>query len=369
MTRDDKTGVEAVVDEVWSGSLWKIVKNRAGGPVRKGLGDDLDIVVPQAATAAIMAANPAFANVLYSAAYTSAKRNAYLLTRQVGMPADFFWKFDYWTQERAFETLHKVIARIFGALMSKQKEGTLELASVDVERGQFTIAFADCAECFDLHSVHPMCFFHAGLFAGILGALLDRDLDAAEVSCSAQGKDRCTFRIGKRDDRDIRILLEERTGSLELNLDITKRFENTLKGNVVRAIGNTVDVGYYQLLLSSTFLGNMSVLSTACLNSGTELGQALAPLLRLRYQGDAGAVICSFYRELRYMDVRVDDKGSAIEVHVTEAPEMSGPMARAALIPFFCGELQSLLSALSGRAVVYRSSAREDAELVLLFSP
>jgi hypothetical protein len=28
--------------------------------------------------------------------------------RRLGMPPDYFWKFEYWTDERAFETLGKV---------------------------------------------------------------------------------------------------------------------------------------------------------------------------------------------------------------------------------------------------------------------
>lgn len=71
--------------------------------------------------------------------------------------------------------------------MTRQKQGTFDLASVDVERCRFEMTFANCAECSGLEAAHPMCLFHAGLFAGILGALLDRDLDAVETECRASG--------------------------------------------------------------------------------------------------------------------------------------------------------------------------------------
>ncbi len=360
--------VDNIIDEVWSRTLSKIIKGRETGPMRTSLGDDIDLVIPQAAVAVLLSQNPAFAKVLYRSAYTSAKRNGYITTRQLGMPPDFFWEFDYWTQQRAQETMQKVMARVFASLMIKQKEGNLELVKVDVEHGRFEMVFGNCAECAGLTTPNPICFFHAGLFAGILGALLDRDMDAVEMECMSNGGKTCGFRIGKPEDREIKMPFDERLGHISLQVDFSTRV--TSQGqHAVRELGNLVDVGYYQLLLSSVFLGQLEVLSGACLAAGDELGRALASAAPQRFQGDASAAISALCSDLKYTNVRLSQSDQGVEVHVEEAPENLGPMAQATLVPFLAGWLQGLLSSSLGKSLHFQSAQREGNALLLRFSP
>jgi hypothetical protein len=362
--------VERIVDEVWARAVRKIAKGVAQATLRAGLGDEINLVIPQAVTSTLMRVNPGFSHVLYSSAYASSKRNAYLMTRQLGMPPDFFWKFDYWSPERAFETLKKVMGRVFAAVMTRQKQGTFDLTAVDVERCRFEMVFADCAECSGLEAAHPMCLFHAGLFAGIVGALLDRDLDAVETECRANGGKACVFKVGKPEDREIKPVLEERLGGAAPQVDVPKRMGESLDGRAVRDLGNLVDVWYYQLLLSSVFLAHLDVLSAACMDAGDELGQAMATLMPQRFQGDAASAVSAFYRDLLYTNARVvEQPGLGIAVEVEEAPETMGPLSDATLMPFLCGELQGLLSTLMQRPLRFQSWQREGERLVLRFAP
>ncbi|MDO8751109.1 MAG: 4-vinyl reductase [Dehalococcoidia bacterium] len=364
-----KQAIEQIEDEVWARALGKIIKGKVLLPLRAGLGDEIDMIVPQVAMAGLMSTNPGFAKVLYAAAYASAKRNAYIVTRQVGMPPDFFWKFEYWTQQRAFETMQKVIARVFATIMSNQKQGTLELVSTDVERVQFEMAFADCAECSGLATGSPICYFHAGLLAGILGGLLNRDLDAVELECVAKGGKVCRFKVGKPDDREIKIALDERQEHFSIHIDYSKRVEESLKQEVIRGIGNLVDVGYYQLLLASVFLANLDVLARALMATGEEMGQASAAVILQRFQGDVPSAVTAFYQQLRYTDIRINEQGQEVEVQAQEAPEAIGSMAQAALVPFLCGGLQGLLSSLMHRPLRFQSAQRDGTTLRLRFTP
>ncbi len=363
--------VERIVDEVWSRAVRKIAKGPAQASLRAGLGDEINLVIPQAVVSTLMRVNPGFSHVLYSSAYASSKRNAYLMTRQLGMPPDFFWKFDYWSPERAFETLKKVMGRVFAAVMTRQNQGTFDLTAVDVERCRFEMAFADCAECSGLEAANPMCLFHAGLFAGIVGALLDRDLDAVETECRASGAKACVFKVGKPEDREIKPALEQRLGGAAFQVDVAKRVGESLDGRAVRGeLGDLVDVWYYQLLLSSVFLAHLDVLSAACMDAGEELGQAMATRMPQRFHGDAASAVSAFYRDLLYTRTRiVEQPGLGVVVEVEEAPETMGPLSDATLMPFLCGELQGLLSTLMQRPLRFQSGQRQGEHLVLRFAP
>ena len=368
-TETERLEIDRMVDMVWSRALDKITKEGVSGSLRPVLGDDIELFVPQATTAALLNANPAFARLHYNAAYVSAKRNAFFIIRRLGMPPDFFWKFDYWSSERALETLRKVMERVFAALMSQQKEGLLELVSVDVESGRFEASFGSCAECSGFSAPRPICVFHSGIFAGILAAMLDRDLDAYEFECDAAGGSACRFRIGSRDDRQIAHPLEEALDNLAVTLDIQQRARDTLEQVPTRDMGNLVDVGYYQLLLSSSYLTNLPLLERACFATGRETGVSLASLVAGRFPGEPLHAIGQLYRELRHMDVQLSDQGGEIEVQVEEAPEASGPLANASLVPFLVGELEGLLSELTDRAIAFQSSRVESGKLFLRFAP
>ena len=199
----DRTSADRVVDRVWARALGQIMKEGDGGSLRPGLGDEINMYIPQSVTTALLTTNPAFARVLYGSGESSAKRNACLIVRRLGMPPDFFWKFDHWSDERAYETLRKLIEKVFASLMSRQKAGVLELVSVDVEQARFEITFASCVECHGVTCEQPICFFHAGVFDGIMEALLGKEFDAYEESCTASGGDVCRFIVGPRERREV----------------------------------------------------------------------------------------------------------------------------------------------------------------------
>ena len=365
----DSTSADRVVDEVWARALDKIMKEGGGSSLRPNLGDDIDLLIPQSVTTALLSQNPAFGRVLYSSAEDSARRNAYLVVRRLGMPPDFFWKFDHWSDERAYTTLRKLIDRVFSSLMRRQKQGVLDLVSVDVEKSRLVVSFSDCVECYGVVCEQPICFFHAGVFAGVLGALLDREFDVFEQSCWVEGGESCTFTIAPRDSREIAVGLQEWHESLSPGMiDVSKQALAALDRSSQRAIGNLVDIGYYQLLLSSSILGNMELLETACFGAGSRIGSALAPLLRDRFPGGAAEAISGFYGQLRYIDVTLAEAGDSVEVQVSEAPESLGPMADTTLVPFLCGELESLLSELGSRRVRFVSSEAGDGGPLLRFT-
>ena len=362
---------ENIIDRVWSEALDKIMKGGGAPLSRSNLGGEIDLAVAQAASSALLSRIPAFTKLLYNGGYEAASRNTYLVLRRLGMPSDFFWKFDYWDEKRAFETLNKVITRVFTALMSKQKMGELHLTAVDPERGTFEITFDGCAECAGLHTQGAMCFFHAGSFAGMLAAMFDRDLDAHEVECIATGGALCRFEIASRDERGTGIKLGRWCEEFACDYEPVERFDASLGDRSVRATGNMVDIGYYQMLLASAFLPNIEVIERACFESGQEIGRALAKVVRDRFGDDPVQALPAFYKTLRYANLGVELEATGeYRVTVGEAPEHLGSLEGSKLVPFLTGELESLVSDLGGKPVT--SSGRVDLEgtnLVFRFVP
>ncbi|NQW17811.1 MAG: hypothetical protein HQ478_10040 [Chloroflexi bacterium] len=356
-------------DQLWARALSKITRGPAEDAGRATMGDQISTFVPQVATSLLMSSNPAFSRVLYAAGYASSKRNAYFIMRRLGMPSDFFWKFDIWDDERAFTTLKKVMDRIFKSLMKKTAQGDLDLISVDVVNGRFVVEFKGCAECSGVGADRSICFFHAGMFAGVLGAMLDRDLDAWESECGGSGHGACRFVIGNPTDREIAAPLDDQLGSFTIEVDPV----GMVGGSLERLRGDdnsgVVDVGYYQLLLASSVLSNLEIGGDACFETGARVGAEIIPLIREQYEGTPEQVIESLYSDLRYMTVDVIPEGDGFTVVIGEAPEIASPLNQAAFVPFIAGELDSLLEGLSGNAVRFASSERDGESLRLVFVP
>ena len=360
--------IDRIVDQVWSRALMKIMKGGAVASSRAVLGDDIDRFVPQSVTGALLNANPAFAKLLYTSGYTSAKRNAYFIVRRLGMPADFFWKFDYWTDDRAFKVLQGVLGRIFASLMSKQKQGHLLLVSVDVESCAFQVSFASCVECSGQISPNPLCCFHAGVFAGIFAAMLDRDMDAYEEECPASGGQTCKFTIGVRDARPMKMPFDDWLDRFSSGVDIVETALKSLAGDAPDS-EKLVDIGYYQLLVSSCFLPHAELFEGAYHAAGVEIGHRLAPILREGLSGPPWSKIEEFYRLIRHMSVSVSDLGQGLEVSVSEAPEAHGALEDNPLTAFIYGELESLLSDLTDRELRHEGTNHEPDGLRIRFAP
>lgn len=364
-----RADVDHVVDLVWAHALEQILKGGGASPLRPALGDDIDLAVPQVHNAALLVRTSAFARMLYNSGYEAAKRNAYLVLRRVGMPTDFFWKFDYWDTDRAFQTMEKIMGRVFAALLTKQKAGALKLVSVDMDRGSFEVEFTACAECAGLSAQRPLCLYHAGAFAGVVSAMLDRELDAYEVACTANGAPACRFLVAKRDDRRVMVPLDDWLSGSAAGVDLAARMEASLSDHAVRAMGNLVDMGYYQAVLASSCLRHLDVLEQACVAAGEELGKAMLPVIRRRFPVGPAQAVAAYYRHLRYADVVVVQRDAGFEVLLSEAPEAMGPLANAAVVPFVVGELQALLTGLLGQRLRHASVRSTGGTLVLAFVP
>jgi bacteriochlorophyll 4-vinyl reductase len=67
---------------------------------------------------------------------------------------------------------------------------------VDLAEGKvgFTIKNSLIAEAYG-QSDRPVCHFYAGYGAGIVSALVGRDLHCEELVCSAMGAEKCEFQI------------------------------------------------------------------------------------------------------------------------------------------------------------------------------
>ncbi len=361
---------ENAIDEIWSKALDKIMKADAPSQDRPELGSEIDLAVAQAGSSALLSSVPTFTKMLYSGGYNAATRNTYLVLRRLGMPTDFFWKFGYWDEKRAFETLDKVISRVFTALMSKQKMGELQLVAVHPETATFEIAFENCAECAGLTASAPMCFFHGGSFAGMLAAMLDEGLSATEVECVATGGERCRFMIRSSDDRASVVALDRWCAEFECHFEPERRFGVSLKNQMVRPTGNMVDIHYYQMLLASAFLSNIDLIERACFEAGQAIGKALLGTVRDMFGNDPSVALPSFYKSLRYANVVLgssDDGG--FEIKISEAPEHFGSLERSSLVPFLSGEVESLVSGLTGRPMNCESSDVNQQDIVLRMVP
>jgi predicted hydrocarbon binding protein len=354
---------DRVVDLVWARSVEKIMKGDGPSPVRQAMGDDIDAFIAQVATGALLEVNPAFAKVLYSSASTAAKRNSFFAMRRLGMPSDFFWKFDMWSDEKAHSTLAKVVERIFKALLQVGRQGLLKFNEVDVPATRFTIEFSDCAECHGVSTENVACYFHAGTFAGIFSAMLDVDLECVELQCTAAGAESCKFVVGLPDDRELAVPFDRNMENVAVT--VQRETGGLRDGESARRL---VDIGYYQMLLSSAIAGNLSMLEAACFKTGVAVGEQLGELLESRPEGVTHKTISSIYHKMKYVDLVIDSGATEIVVTASGVPETTGPLSDAAFVPFLAGELQSLISVTNG-PVKYKSAEKQAERLVVVFVP
>jgi hypothetical protein len=284
------------------------------------------------------------------------------------MPTDFFWQFDQWSQDRACSTLQKVIGRIFAAIMTRQREGVLEVVAVDQQSGMIQVSFESCAECHGLNASKPMCFYHAGLFAGLLSSMLDRDLDAFETDCGGvQGKV-CTFTIGGSDGALVSRSLGEWLASGAGRIGQPAGSETDSPGQG-RGLGSLVDIGYYQMLIASSLLANADVVQRACFDAGVDVGSAVAADVAARFGTETGAALAGYYRDTRYIDLKLNRVEEGLILEAREVPEAVGPLSTTSLTAFLCGELQALVGRLEGRELRYDGSEMKGGTLLVRLVP
>ena len=366
---------DKLVDEAWDSLLARLAKKEPG-PVRPCLGDDIDLYVPQAMTLLLLESNPSVASLIYKSCCASANRNVYAIMKKLGMPADYFWKFEYWPRERAFEMLKRVINRVFSAMMNQNKEGMLDLQDVDVEHMRFTVSFKDCVECAGIVAEKGICYYHAATFAGIVSALINRELDGFEAKCHAQKDDACIFVIGERDDPEISARMSEFLAPTKIQTRIDERLDVCLHGNPLRSIGNLVNIWYYRLLITNSLMTDPT-LAASSFDLGVKYGTRLASVIVDFYQDSQLSVIKKCYNQLRQLDVTTMEVGDGVDpvlgygvdIVLAECADAEAALKRKELLDFICGEFQGLVSRLLNRNLVCKESSFEGGKLRVRLFP
>ncbi len=145
-----------------------------------------------------------FKKNLYELSYTNAKKDAKLFTESIKLPKDTLWKFEFWTKEKVVEILGDLCTKIFTKLLKTKEKSSFQFAEINPKNKRFAIELKDCPECNELSGFKEgICYYHAGLFAGLLSSLLDTEMSAYETQCHAAGNTNCRFVIGPGSDSEI----------------------------------------------------------------------------------------------------------------------------------------------------------------------
>ncbi|MFH1639349.1 MAG: 4-vinyl reductase [Chloroflexota bacterium] len=359
--------MEKLIDGVWNSSLVRITK-KGMPPVRPSLGDDIDLFIPQVRTILLLQANPALASLIYGSSYASASRNAYAIMKKLGMPADYFWKFEYWPRDRALDTLRRVINRVFSTMMSQNKEGLLDIKDVDIEHMRFTMVVKECVECIGITAESGICYYHVATLSGIIAALINRDMDGYETECQAKGDDTCTYIVGKKDDADIAGKLESYLSPGQIEMKVDDRLDESLKGHSRRSQGNLVNISYYQLTIANSIITDPTLSPSSSFNVGTVYGVKLASFINNYYHEDGAEAIKKYYNQLHYLAIKKLEMGTDVNIVMEECPEVAGVTREKELLGFLLGELQGLMSTLMNQKMTYQESAFENGNLIIRLS-
>ncbi len=360
--------MDRIVDQAWASLLASVLKKR--DVIRPEIGDEIDLYVPQSRLLALAESNPTLPRLIYSSAQSSARRNANNIVRKLGMPADYFWKFEYWPKARAFTALEKIVSRIFSSIMSQAKEGSLEIVELDVDPLRIDINFGDCVECAGIGGLkYAICYYHAGTFSGILSALVNRDLDSFETDCIARGDESCYFIIGDKEDEYIKTGHDSYISPSEISTDLVSRLEKSLKNLPVRALGNLVDINYHQLVMASTLLADPQVFASTNLDIGSQLGRKLAPVLAGFYGHEGLQNMSDYYFQLGEFGIEVKGDKTQLELVIRECAESVGDIKIMEMMSFLFGELQGLISELTKTEMILKESRFEDNNILLTFTP
>lgn len=145
--------------------------------------------------------NPTAQRNLYQLAYIGAKNDAKLFVESVKLPEDVLWKFEFWSEDKAITVMGDLCGKIFSKLLQVNDKSRLQFVSADTKNKRFVIEFEESPECNGISGFrNGVCYYHSGLFAGMLSMLLDQELSAYEDRCRAAGSDVCRFVVGPSDD-------------------------------------------------------------------------------------------------------------------------------------------------------------------------
>lgn len=361
--------MDKIIDHAWGVLLANLMKQRE--QIRPQMGDEVDLYVPQARLMALAESNPTVPRLLYLSAQSSAQRNSYIIVRKLNMPQDYFWKFAYWEQSRAFNTIDKVINRIFSALISQAKEGLLKVEEVQLDPLRIKVNFSDCVECAGMSGLkHGLCYYHAGTFAGIFSALIKQDLDAFETNCIASGGDSCSFVIGDKADSFISNGLDEYLSAQHGDgISLAKRLQLSLENQPVRTSGNSVDINYLRLVMANTLLSNPQLFSETNFEVGVRYGREIAKILVQTYGRSDPETMIDYYLKLKEMTVEVENSDGALKILIKESSEPVGIEGGMEIVSFLRGEIKGCFSSLLGKEMNIKESRFEGNDILIVLVP
>jgi len=360
--------MDRVVDQAWASLLASVMKKR--DILRPELGDEIDLYVPQSRLLSLIESNPTVPRLMYFSAQSSARRNAYNIVRKLGMPADYFWKFEYWPKARAITNLGRIVNRVFSSMMAQAKEGIMEVVELDVDPLRITINFEDCVECAGISGLKfGICYYHAGIFSGILSALINRDFDSFETSCYARGDESCCFIIGDKDDEYIKTGYDTYISPPEIKIDLASQLEKSLNNLPVRALGNLVDVNYHQLAMASTLVTDPQRFASTNFEVGSQLGRNLALFLTGFYGREGLENMSNYYSQVGEFSIEVKQDKPELKLVIRECAEAVGPIKIMEMMSMLFGELQGLASELTKTEMILKESHFEEDKLLLTFTP
>ncbi len=357
-----------IIESAWIELLTKATKKPGVTSDSRGNGI-IDLVVPQSRLLALAESNRAVPRLIYLSARESAKKNAYLIVRKLGMPSDYFWKFEFWPAERAYTTLSKIVHRIFSTIMSEDGEGKLTVPEVKLDPLRVRIDFEGCVECAGIDGMHKgICYYHAGTFAGIIEALLNLDdLDCYETECQASGHGCCSFVLGQKDDKEFVRQFDDFISPPDIRVDLMKRLTASLKKDTVRSLGNMVDVNYLRLVTANILLDNPRLFTTMNAEVGNGFGRNMAGIVGKFYGVDTCQAVRNYYRDICHLDIDIMEQDSEFQVTVGDmTPTVYNTDE---MTSFLVGELTGLLSGLSGRNLRTQQSSFTGENLIIRLVP
>lgn len=360
--------MEKIIESAWIELLRKAAKKQET-PVDTENSDDIDLYVPQSRLLSLAESNRAVPKLVYLSARESARKNAYLIARKLGMPSDYFWKFEFWPEERAFAAVAKIVHRIFSTIMSEAREGKLVVKQLSINPLQVHIDFDNCVECAGISGMkHGICYYHAGTFAGIISALLNwDDIDCYETDCHARGNDGCSFVLGDKTDKNFVLKFEEYISPPDIKISLADRLRASLKKDSVRSLGNMVDVNYLRLVTANLLRDNPRLFSSMNSEVGRRFGHDMADIIDNFYHVEQWQSVKNYYWDFYHLKVEIKEYGP--ELHITVRETSPVTFRTAEISSFLVGELQGLVSGLTGKDMTLRESKFSDDYLEVILVP
>jgi len=359
--------MDEIIDHAWISLLANAMNKQA--TVRPEIGGTIDLYLPQSRLLSLALINSDIPTLLYQTARLSARRNATLIVKKLGMPTDYFWKFEYWPRFRAISTLGKLMQRIFASMMTQAKEGNMTIVELETEPLRITINFEDCVECAGIEgATQALCCYHAGTFSGILSGLIGQELDAYETACQATGNECCSFVVGEKEDTYIKARNSNYLLHSGMSTDLITRLDKTLQNQSVRPLGNQVNVNYHRLVIANALSADPERLAINHFQAGLEFGRKLAPKLAVFYGDNELANMSKYYLQLGKLHIEMEGNQVLFELILTECAESIGPDKSMEMMSFLFGELQGLTSEIIKEEMRVKESHFDGERLCLTLS-